>query len=301
MRFCYVNLFAVILFSLSLWSGLAFAQLGDFDGDGAWNCADIDALTAEILAQSNNVSFDLNGDALVDANDASAWLALAGAVNLDSGLPYYPGDGNLDGSVDVSDFMIWNANKFTSNSAWCSADFNFDGAVDVRDFNWWNDFKFLSAGRLVDTSADPSPIDDAVEFVYDAASGVMSIDPNGLEIWCFSVFGVSPQEFLLNGAGNVDPNDTIWIQDFFAGHAKWFSLDVSSVDATAIALFEPGLTADDFDYVEFGTPDALMGRGTVTIVNGTQVVPEPATFAMLIPLLVALRSLLGQSRKRGAR
>ena len=55
-----------------------------------------------------------------------------------------PGDANGDKSVDVSDFNIWNANKFTSTDDWTKGDFNHDGFVDVTDFNVWNANKFTS-------------------------------------------------------------------------------------------------------------------------------------------------------------
>ena len=58
-----------------------------------------------------------------------------------------------NGSVDVSDFNIWNTNKFSNVDAWCQADFNADGVADVGDFNIWNNNKFSSS----DTVAVPEP------------------------------------------------------------------------------------------------------------------------------------------------
>ncbi len=57
-----------------------------------------------------------------------------------------PGDANGDGAVDVSDFNIWNTNKFTSGTDWSTADFNGDGLTDVSDFNIWTANKFTSVG-----------------------------------------------------------------------------------------------------------------------------------------------------------
>ncbi|MEM7311756.1 MAG: lamin tail domain-containing protein, partial [Planctomycetota bacterium] len=118
---------------------------GDFNQDGAYNCNDIDALVVEIAAGTNNSDFDMNGDNLVNLDDRDEWLAEAGAENLVSGNAYLLGDANLDGVVDVSDFNIWNGNKFTSTAAWCDGDFNADGVVDVSDFNIWNGNKFTSS------------------------------------------------------------------------------------------------------------------------------------------------------------
>ena len=126
---------------------------GDFDGDSDYDCDDIDALVAEIAAGSDDSAFDLTGDGSVNGDDLAEWRAEAGAVNLDSGAPYLEGDANLDGSVDVGDFNIWNGSKFTSTAAWCSGDFNADGSVDVGDFNIWNGNKFNSA----DVATVPEP------------------------------------------------------------------------------------------------------------------------------------------------
>ena len=118
---------------------------GDFNGDGMYNCTDVDALVVEVAAQSNSHAFDLTDDGLVNGDDLAAWLAEAGAANLASGRPYLPGDANLDGSVDGSDFGTWNMNKFTIDPSWCSGDFSADGSIDGSDFSIWNTHKFTSS------------------------------------------------------------------------------------------------------------------------------------------------------------
>jgi hypothetical protein len=65
--------------------------------------------------------------------------------------PYLPGDADLDGSADGSDFGIWNSNKFTSAAAWCSGDFSADGVVDGSDFNIWNANKFTASDARTST------------------------------------------------------------------------------------------------------------------------------------------------------
>ena len=117
----------------------------DFNGDGVCDCSDIDALVSDIAAGGNTPGFDLSGDGVVDAADLQEWLAQAGEVNLDSGGAYLAGDANLDGSVDVTDFNVWNENSFTELAAWCSGDFNADGFIDSSDFNLWNENKFTSS------------------------------------------------------------------------------------------------------------------------------------------------------------
>jgi hypothetical protein len=123
----------------------------DFDLDGDADGNDIDLLVTEIVAMSNGSLFDLTGDGSVNAADLTLWLDLAGEVNLASGNPYLPGDANLDGVVDGSDFGVWNSNKFTVSSRWTRGDFSADGVVDGSDFSVWNSNKFTSsdASRIV--------------------------------------------------------------------------------------------------------------------------------------------------------
>ncbi len=127
---------------------------GDFNFDGDFDCEDIDGLVAEIVAGTNDTGFDMTGDTLVNQDDLAAWLSAAGGVNLASGNPYLPGDANLDGVVDGSDFIPWNTNKFNSIAEWCSGDFNADGVVDGADFITWNAHKFTSSDA---TTVVPEP------------------------------------------------------------------------------------------------------------------------------------------------
>ena len=130
---------------------------GDFNDDSAYDCADVDGLVAIIAAGTNDSTHDLDSDGDVDQADLTAWLAEAGAVNTASGNPHLPGDANLDGSVDVGDFNLWNNNNFTNTAAWCSGDFNADGAVDVGDFNIWNNNNF--------TTSDVAPVPEPTSVV----------------------------------------------------------------------------------------------------------------------------------------
>ena len=133
---------------------------GDFNGDGNWNCQDINALTTAISASSSDLSFDMNGDGTIDISDitdvADGWLTAGGANNTSEtgGNAFLSGDANLDGVVDVADFNIWNGNKFTGSSNWCDGDFTADGSVDVSDFNLWNGAKFTSSDSV---AAVPEP------------------------------------------------------------------------------------------------------------------------------------------------
>ncbi|MEM7317154.1 MAG: hypothetical protein AAF497_28805, partial [Planctomycetota bacterium] len=128
-------------------------ERGDFNQDGQWDCADIDTLTTAIAEGSADLSLDMNGDGVLDLDDVNdpdvGWLAVAGARSAATGgNPFLPGDANLDGVVDVSDFNVWNGNKFTLTTGWCNGDFSADGVVDVTDFNLWNNSKFTSSGGV---------------------------------------------------------------------------------------------------------------------------------------------------------
>jgi hypothetical protein len=128
---------------------------GDFDNDGDFDCTDVDSLTAAIAASSTNVSYDVSGDGLVDADDLTAWLSVAGANNLPSGSSYLPGDANLDGNINGEDFLQWNASKFSNTPSFCSGDFNADGNVNGADFLLWNENKFTSADVMVASAHRP--------------------------------------------------------------------------------------------------------------------------------------------------
>ena len=132
---------------------------GDFDNNGMYECADVDALVADIAAGTNTAAtFDLTGDNDVDTDDLTAWLAEAGDIGglTTQGGPVLLGDANLDGTVNGADFDVWNANKFTSTAAWCSGDFNADGLVNGGDFLMWNANKFTTADASV--VPEPAPI-----------------------------------------------------------------------------------------------------------------------------------------------
>ena len=106
---------------------------------------DVDALVAEIVLGTGDLSLDVNRDGGVNVQDLRQWLRNAGDAQLPYGESYQFGDANLDGVVDAFDFITWNDNKFTLRRAWSSGDFNADGRVDGLDFILWNNNKFESA------------------------------------------------------------------------------------------------------------------------------------------------------------
>ncbi len=130
---------------------IAIRTACDFDSSGSCDLADLNSLLAAGPVATGtpamagvNEQFDLNGDGWIDNQDVDAWLAGAATEN-GFAHPYFRGDANLDGSVDVSDFNSWNSGKFSSSLRWDHGDFNGDGMADVSDFNLWNGNKFMSS------------------------------------------------------------------------------------------------------------------------------------------------------------
>jgi hypothetical protein len=150
---------------------------GDFNNDGQFDCADIDALVVEIAGGGNDPLFDLTGDNVVDLLDRDTWLSIAGAVNLPSGNPYLLGDANLSGVVDFLDFNIWAANRFTTNASWCSGDFDASGVIDFLDFNIWATFRFQSS---LGSTPPPTPEETSDELSTEQPAAIFNANRRGM-------------------------------------------------------------------------------------------------------------------------
>ena len=151
----------------SLTLGGGGGLLCDFDSNGVCDLVDIDALNNDIAADNNTASFDLTNDGIVDRDDQTEWLSLAGEENIGPGRSYLPGDANLDTVVDASDFNVWNGFKFTSTANWSEGDFTADGVADASDFNVWNGNKFTAS----DVTAVPEP--GALSLIWIAIPGLL--------------------------------------------------------------------------------------------------------------------------------
>ena len=131
---------------------LAEASVGvcDFDNSGRCDVGDIDQLSGSfdlldgvgVTNTSPDKKFDLNHDEIIDIQDLHVFRAMAGILNGD-GDPaerYIIGDANLDGTVNVKDFLGVSGNFNNGPAAgevgiaWSRGDFNQDKKVDVRDF-----------------------------------------------------------------------------------------------------------------------------------------------------------------------
>jgi hypothetical protein len=105
--------------------------LGDFNGNGVLDAADIDALSAEVRTGNNTARFDLTGDNLVNGADRDNWVNVQRRT--------YYGDSNLDGEFNSSDLVnVFVAGQYedaaVNNSTWATGDWNGDGEFNSSDF-----------------------------------------------------------------------------------------------------------------------------------------------------------------------
>jgi hypothetical protein len=129
--------------------------LGDYNGNGTLDTADIDRLSAEVRAVNSALTFDLNRDGLVNQEDRRAWVETHRRT--------YFGDANLDGQFSTTDLVVvFQAGEYedlvAGNSSWSEGDWDGDGEFSTRDLVW----AFQSAGfelgprAAVDAVPEPS-------------------------------------------------------------------------------------------------------------------------------------------------
>jgi hypothetical protein len=110
-------------------SGMLAAELlGDFNADSTLDVVDIDLLTAEVLAATNTVAFDLNDDQIVDNVDRTIWVNDLRRT--------YLGDANLDSEFGSGDLVqVLAAGKYETRAmaGWAEGDWNGDGWFDTGD------------------------------------------------------------------------------------------------------------------------------------------------------------------------
>jgi len=107
----------------------AAGLLGDFNDDGVLNALDIDALTTEVVAGTNDVLYDVNDDQLVDQLDRAVWVSDLKNT--------YVGDANLDGVFDSTDFVgVFVAGLYETGEAagWAEGDWDGNQRFDSGDF-----------------------------------------------------------------------------------------------------------------------------------------------------------------------
>jgi autotransporter-associated beta strand protein len=104
---------------------------GDFGQDGVLDVTDIDMLTGAVLANTNNLTFDLTGDRKVDQADRVEWITRLRQT--------WFGDANLDGEFNSSDLVsVFQQGEYEDaallNSTWATGDWNGDGEFNSSDF-----------------------------------------------------------------------------------------------------------------------------------------------------------------------
>jgi hypothetical protein len=101
---------------------------GDFDADGTLGAGDIDDLTVQVAGGTNPGAYDLNGDALVDANDIGVWVRDL--------FNSWGGDANLDGQFNSGDLVgVLASGTYEADvdSVWSTGDFNGDRRTNSSD------------------------------------------------------------------------------------------------------------------------------------------------------------------------
>ena len=105
----------------------------DVDASGTTDAADVAALYSHFGAGA--WLYDMNVDGVVNAADVSTMVTQEFRTQ--------PGDFNLDGKVDIADYVVWR-NGIGSGTQYEQGDANLDGHVDAADFAIWrSNFGFV--------------------------------------------------------------------------------------------------------------------------------------------------------------
>ena len=111
----------------------ATTLLGDFDGSGVVDCADLDGYVGNIgsAADGELAVLDLDGDGTLSADDANTLITTL--VQTSNGqVGTFPGDLNCDGTVNVlGDAFALVGNLNNTVTTYSAGDLNFDGTVNV--------------------------------------------------------------------------------------------------------------------------------------------------------------------------
>jgi hypothetical protein len=104
--------------------------LGDFTGNEVLDAADIDLLSVEVRAGTNDADFDLNSDSLVDQSDRTFWVH-------DLKQTYF-GDADLNGEFESADLVrVLGFGEYEddvdANSTWLDGDWDGDGDFTSGD------------------------------------------------------------------------------------------------------------------------------------------------------------------------
>jgi hypothetical protein len=103
---------------------------GDFNGDGNLDAADINDLTLHVRSQEDVLTYDVDGDGLLNESDRETWVNELKNT--------YFGDANLDGEFNSGDLVqVLAAGEYSDtvedNSLWEEGDWSGDGDFDSTD------------------------------------------------------------------------------------------------------------------------------------------------------------------------
>ena len=102
----------------------------DFNHDNVIDLLDIDLLGLEISEGTNDASFNLNGDQLVNQDDLNLFLG----GNFITRGNKLNGDADFNGTVAFADFLILSSNFGQDGKRWSEGDFIANGRVEFADF-----------------------------------------------------------------------------------------------------------------------------------------------------------------------
>jgi hypothetical protein len=120
--------------------------LGDFNEDGSLNVVDLNLLCSQVSTGGEELTFDLTADGSVDGDDVTRFLELTNRL---------PGDGDFDGHVQFSDFVVL-ADNFGQAGVWSDGDFDCTGDVKFADFVILADRFGASSGGVAAAVPEPS-------------------------------------------------------------------------------------------------------------------------------------------------
>ena len=127
--------------------------VGDFNGSGAFDGEDVSLLLQHFGPATEGSKFDLVVDGVVDGGDLIHWF------NELRGVPFAPGDFDLDGNIDEQDLALWVVG-LGDGTHYGLGDIDFDGDTDGADFLGWQRGFTGSAMALAaaSTVAEPSAL-----------------------------------------------------------------------------------------------------------------------------------------------
>ena len=195
-----------------------------------------------------------------------------------------PGDFEVDGDVDFSDFTYLAANYNLSGKSWVDGDANGDGAVGFGDFT------YLAAnyGRSdFDSSVAEASVAGIVELRVDVVTG---------EMWLVGDAVLSGYS-ITSAVGSLIP-DGDGDAEKFQVYLSNLSVDVSAVslgvgvDVDGLMSLDAGYDSSELMDLEFRY--GLFGQGA-DVTGNVVVVPEPMTLSLVV---FGLGVFAGRRRKK---